>query len=128
PIAVVGGGYRGVLLSSGTRVPGLVSIADVAPTVRALARGDTPTLTSRPEADGVAEIDEMNARLDAAHHSRKKSNRVLIGLVFGFAALAWIFRSATFARAALLAIPATVLASAIASALHVEHGIPLWTG
>jgi hypothetical protein len=127
PIAIVGGGYHGILLSSGTRIPGLVSIADVAPTVRALARGDSPTLTSRPAADAVAEIEVMSARLDAAHHSRKKSNRVLIGLVFGFAALAWALRSPTFARAALLAIPATVLASTTASALHVEHRIPLWT-
>jgi hypothetical protein len=128
PIAVVGGGYHGTLLSSATRIPGLVSIADVAPTVRSLERGEKPILTSRAVANAPAEVAEMNARLDAAHHARKASNRVLIGLVFAFAALAWILRSATFARAALLAVPATVLASTIASALHVEHRLPLWTG
>ena len=127
PIAIVGGGYHGILRSSATHIPGLVSIADVAPTVRALARGENPILSSRPATDAPAEIASMSARLDAAHHSRKKSNRVLIGLVFGFAALGWIFRSSLFARAALLAVPATVLASTIASALHVEHRIPLWT-
>lgn len=127
PIAVVGGGYHGLLLSSATRVPGLVSIADVAPSVRALEQGKRPILSSRPARNAPAEVAAMSARLDAAHHARKLSNRVLIGLVFVFAALAWLLRSATFARASLLAVPATVLASAIASGLHVEHRIPLWT-
>lgn len=128
PIAVVGGGYQGLLLSSATRIPGLVSIADVAPSVRALERGDEPVLTSRPAADAPAEVAEMNTRLNAAHHARKKSTRVLIGLVFGFGALAWALRSRMFAQACLLAVPATVLASTIASAFHVEHRIPGWTG
>jgi hypothetical protein len=128
PIAVVGGGYRGLLLSSSTRVPGLISIADVAPTVRSLERGEKPILTSRRARNAPAELETMNARLDAAHFARKKSTRVLIGLVFGFAALAWLLRSPLFARTSLLAIPAMVLASTIASALHVEHGIPWWSG
>jgi hypothetical protein len=128
PIAVVGGGYHGLLLSRSTRIPGLVSIADIAPTVRALEEGKAPVLTSRAADDAPAQIAETNARLDAAHHARKKSNRVLIGLVFGFGALAWVLRLRFFARAALLAVPATILASTIASAVHVLHRIPLWTG
>ncbi|TML49697.1 MAG: hypothetical protein E6G23_02585, partial [Actinobacteria bacterium] len=128
PIAIVGGGYHGLLLSSSTRVPGLVSIADVAPTVRSLERGEKPILTSRPARDAPAQLEQMNARLNAAHFGRKLSTRVLIGLVFGFAALAWLLRSPFFARAGLLAIPAMVLASTIASALHVEHGVAWWSG
>jgi hypothetical protein len=128
PIAIVGGGYHGLLLSSSTRVPGLVSIADVAPTVRALERGEKPILTSRRADDAPAELAEQKARLDAAHFSRKRSTRVLIALVFGFAALALLFRRPIFARAALLAVPAMVLASTIASALHVEHSIWWWSG
>jgi hypothetical protein len=128
PIAIVGHDYHGLLLSSSTHIPGLVSIADVAPTVRSLERGEKPILTSRSAADGPGELAETNARLDAAHFARRRSTRVLIGIVFGFAALAWLFRSPLFARAALLAIPAMVLASTIASALHVEHAIPWWTG
>src|SRR5881398_2077844 len=128
PIAIVGGGYRGLLLSSSTHVPGLVSIADVAPTVRSLEQGEKPMLTSRSTRDAPAQLSTMNARLDAAHFARRKSTRVLIGLVFGFAALAWLLRSALFARASLLAIPAMVLASTIASALHVEHAVALWSG
>src|SRR5439155_11097789 len=128
PIAIVGDSYHGLLLSSSTHVPGLMSIADVAPTVRSLERGEKPILTSRPARDAPAELETMNARLDAAHFARKTSTRVLIGLVFGFAALAWLLRSPLFGRTSLLAIPAMVLASTIASALHVEHGISWWSG
>src|SRR6266513_2244406 len=38
PIAIVGGGYHGLLRSSATHIPGLVSIADVAPTAHSLQR------------------------------------------------------------------------------------------
>jgi hypothetical protein len=128
PIAIVGDGYRGLLISSSTHIPGLVSIADVAPTARSLERGEKPILTSRPARDAPAQLATMNARLNAAHFARRASTRVLIGLVFGFAALAWLLRSALLARASLLAIPAMVLASTIASALHVEHAVAWWSG
>jgi hypothetical protein len=128
PIAIVGGGYRGLLLSSSTHIPGLVSIADIAPTARSLERGKKPILTSRASRDAPAQLATMNARLDAAHFARRRSTRVLIGLVFGFAALAWLLRSPRFARASLLAIPAMVLASSIASAFHVEHRVAWWSG
>jgi len=49
PIAVVGPGYSGVLTSSSTRLPGLVSIADVAPSVKALRRGEKPRIRSKPD-------------------------------------------------------------------------------
>jgi hypothetical protein len=128
PIAVVGGGYHGILLSSATRIPGIVSIADVAPSVLALEHGEAPILTSRAAADAPRQVASTNARLDAAHHSRKKTNRVLIALVFAFAALAFALRSRYCARAALLAVPCTVLASALAAAFHVQHDIRWWTG
>lgn len=128
PIAIVGGGYRGLLLSSSTHIPGLVSIADIAPAARSLERGNRPILTSRPSRDAPAQLATMNARLNAAHFARRESTRVLIGLVFGFAALAWLLRSPLFARAGLLSIPAMVLASTIAAALHVEHAVAWWSG
>src|SRR5438046_2122482 len=55
PIAIVGGGYHGRLLSSSTRIAGLVSIADVAPTVRDRERGRKPILTSRADDDAPAD-------------------------------------------------------------------------
>src|SRR5262245_62381926 len=56
PIAIVGGGYRpgSLLVSSTTRIPGLISIADVAPTAVDLERGRTPAITSRDLAVPVA--------------------------------------------------------------------------
>jgi len=127
PIAILGGGYHGLLLSSSTHVPGLVSIADVAPTVRSLERGTKPILTSRPAGDAPTQLETMNARLNAAHFARKTSNRVLIGLVFGFSALAWLLRSPLFARASLLSIPAMVLASAV-GAIALALTMPLAFG
>jgi hypothetical protein len=128
PIAIVGGGYHGLLLSSSTHVPGLVSIADVAPTVRSLERGQKPILTSRSASDAPEELAQLNRRLNSAHFARKLSTRVLIGLVLGFGALAWLMRSPFFGRATLLAIPSMVLASTIASALHATHRVAWWSG
>ncbi|MDQ3778103.1 MAG: hypothetical protein M3310_04455, partial [Actinomycetota bacterium] len=52
PIAVLGGGYRGVLTSQSTRIAGLVSVVDVAPT----ARGEEDALGWRPVDDPLAEL------------------------------------------------------------------------
>ena len=49
PDRIVGGGYHGLLLSDRTKVPGLVSLYDLEPTVKALDRGEKPPLTSRPD-------------------------------------------------------------------------------
>src|SRR5207247_7087869 len=50
PIAVVGPGYHGLLTSSATHLDGLISIADVAPSVRALEAGKRPRIRSRASA------------------------------------------------------------------------------
>jgi hypothetical protein len=128
PIAIVGGGYHGLLLSSSTHIPGLASIADVAPTVLSLERDKKPILTSRSTARAPAKLAQLDSRLTAAHFARKQSTRVLIGLVFGFAALAWLLRSPLFGRATLLVVPAMVLASTVASGLHIAHGVAWWSG
>ena len=60
PIAVVGGGYRGLLESSSTRIPGLVSIADVAHSAVAL------------EEDGRA-ADHLPARVRPPRRARATS-------------------------------------------------------
>ena len=39
PVAIVGPGYRGLLTSGSTRIDGLVSLADIAPTAKAIAAG-----------------------------------------------------------------------------------------
>src|SRR5215475_11846688 len=50
PIAIVGGGYHGILTSPSTRIRGLVSIADVAPTARALTDNRMPRIRFSPDA------------------------------------------------------------------------------
>jgi hypothetical protein len=59
PIAVIGRGYKGILVSSSTRIPGLVSIADIAPT----ALGSKGALRSQSEAAPTAHILELDQRI-----------------------------------------------------------------
>ena len=59
PIAVLGAGYRGLLTSDSTRIPGLVSIVDVAPT--ALGRSDRLGWDAREGAG--AHLRELDSRV-----------------------------------------------------------------
>jgi hypothetical protein len=61
PIAVLGDGYRGVLTSDSTRIPGLVSIVDVAPT----ALGQDGALGSSADDDPLGTLNELDERIDA---------------------------------------------------------------
>ena len=121
PIAVVGGGYRGLLVSSSTRIPGLVSIADVAPSVRALERGRTPVLRSRRERAAPASLDRLDRRLSQAHDSRLPATFVLAGFLLLNCALALVFRSRLFGRAALLTAPVALASALVLSALDVSR-------
>jgi hypothetical protein len=121
PIAVVGGGFSGLLESSSTRIPGLVSIADVAPSAVALDRGDAPPITSRPAEDPLDDLRRLERRLQRSHDARGSADLVLIlvMLVASLAALA--FRSPLLGRAALLAAPAALSLAFLLSALDVER-------
>jgi hypothetical protein len=83
PIAVLAEGFRGLLVSDSTRIPGLVSIADVAPTALGTADG----LDSRAEDGATDAVLELDARI--------RDNRVS-GLAAGLVAaalllvLAWL--------------------------------------
>jgi hypothetical protein len=112
PIAIVGGGYRGRLVSRATRIPGLVGIADIAPTVEALEAGRRPIVTSTsPPVD----LRRLDARLAAAHDSRPAANTAVVVTLLLAAIVALLGRSPLAARIALLAGPAG-LAAAIALA------------
>ncbi len=118
PIAVVGGGYRGLLDSSATRVPGLVSIADVAPTAVAIAAGKRAPIGSRPAADAPAELRRLDRRLAAAHDARAPV-RGAVALLLAAAFLAALaLRSRTAARAGLLVGPAALATALALSAAH----------
>src|ERR1700675_2199962 len=48
-VMIVGAGYHGILASDSTRIRGLVSIADIAPTAVALEEGRSPPIRSEPD-------------------------------------------------------------------------------
>ena len=120
-IAIVGGGYHGLLVSDRTKVPGLVSIYDLEPTVKALDRGEKPPLTSRPDANPEVTLMKLDRRLTEAHDSRGAAAYVVFGLVALFALLALALRSAFWGRAALVAGPVALAAALALSGLDVAR-------
>jgi hypothetical protein len=111
PVVVVGNGYQGILVSDSTRIPGLVSIVDIAPT----ALGEKGALRSQPEADSVAALRDLDARLDGHNDSRLPASIVAAVLILVLA-LVW-------PRAALLAFGAVLSANLLLGALGAG---PLW--
>jgi hypothetical protein len=113
PIAVAGPGYRGLLTDTSTRLPGLVSIADVAPSARALARGERPRIRSESEPDPAGRLTRLDHRLDQSHDARVPATLVLVGLALALSALALATTGIAVARAAFLA-PSACIAAAVA--------------
>ena len=87
PVAIIGPGYRGVLTSGSTRIDGLVSLADIAPTANAIAAGETPPIRSRADRDAAATLARLDVRLTRAHDARTGATLVLVGWLVAFAAL-----------------------------------------
>jgi hypothetical protein len=81
PVAVVGGGFRGILTSESTRIPGLVSIADIAPT--SLGRDDG--LGWRPSEDPVAELAALDRKIDEHNDVRIPATLLLVAAVVALA-------------------------------------------
>ena len=102
PIAVVGRGYHGLLLSRTTRIPGVVSIIDVAPT--ALQRPGTMLLADG-RSDAAAAATRLEARIEA-NNQLKLPALVAVLVLTGFLV---ILRP----RAALFAIPAALLGNLV---------------
>ena len=120
PIAVRGPGYAGLLTDSSTRLPGLISIADIARSVRALRAGKRPRIRSQNDADPLGRLARFDQRLDRAHDSRTAATIVLVVLMLALSLLALVTRSAAAARAALLAPPACIGAAVATSAVGIS--------
>jgi hypothetical protein len=84
PILVVGPGFEGLLSSDSTRIPGLVSVADVAPT----ALGREGGLESKPGEAGVAELRELDDRIRSNGDVRLAATILICALVLGLALIA----------------------------------------
>jgi hypothetical protein len=99
PIAVLAPGYRGLLKSRSTRIPGIVSIVDVAPT----ALGTEDALQSRPAEDPVPRLRRLDERID-----ENGSTRALASFVVWVSITLVAF---VFPRAAFLAFPCVLAAN-----------------
>ncbi len=121
PIAIVGPGYHGILVSRSTRIRGLVSIADIAPTARALERGDRPVIRARADDNPTAHLAELDRRLSRSHDVRLWETLILVIAVLGGAILAVLFRSEYLGRAGLLAAPSVLAAALVLSAAEITR-------
>jgi hypothetical protein len=82
PIAVLAEGYSGVLTSDSTRIPGLVSIVDVAPT----ALGDDRALGSTADGDPLGTLNEVDRRIEANRDAKAVVLLLSLALIVAVAA------------------------------------------
>ena len=120
PVAIVGPGYRGLLTSGSTRIDGLVSLADIAPTAKAIAAGKTPPISARADRDAAATLRRLDVRLARAHDARTGATLVLVGWLVVFAALGILARSAIAGRAAVLVAPVALATALVLRAVGVD--------
>jgi hypothetical protein len=99
PVVVVGPGYDGILTSDSTRIPGLVSMADVAPT----AVGSQGALGHAPRPDAAADLLALDERITLNDDARRTASLVVCILVMILAVL--------FPPAAVTGIAAALLAN-----------------
>ena len=83
-VVVIGKGYHGLLTSDSTRIPGLVSIADIAPT----ALGEDGALGSTADAHAAATLRDLDNRIDEHNDSRMPAG-LFAGLILVALALLW---------------------------------------
>jgi hypothetical protein len=107
PVVVVAPGYRGILVSDSTRIPGLVSIADIAPT----ALGEEDALSSQSDSDPAGTLAALDDRIHEHNDSRVPAG-LLAGLILIALALLWPKAGLLGFGAALLANLALGLAEA----------------
>lgn len=108
PIAVIGDGFHGLLTSPMTRIPGLVSIRDVAPTALGRARGSLGHVAA-PAA--FAHLAQLNARIHA-------NNRIKLPVLFVIAG-ALLLIAMVRPAAAVPSVLASLLTSLVAGAASI---------
>ncbi|HVA31671.1 MAG TPA: hypothetical protein VMU58_10400 [Gaiellaceae bacterium] len=108
PVVVLGGGFHGLLDSPTTRIPGLVSIVDIAPTALGRKRG---SLSSTATPDPLASL----ASLDQQIHA---NNRLKLPALIVVACIIALL-AAVRPRAATTAVPAALLSSVALGAAEV---------
>lgn len=127
PIAVIADGYRGVLTSDSTRIPGLVSVVDVAPT----ALDEEGALGSTADDDPLGTLDDLDRRIDANRDAEAAVLLLSLALivavaVFFPAGILPAFAAVLLANLALGVVGTTeVWANALVVVLAVAASLPL---
>ena len=99
-IAVIGGGFHGLLTSPTTHIPGLVSIVDIAPTD--LAGHPTTSLSWKPsKPTRVGQLSRLDHAIGANNRLKFAALFILAGVLLALALLGL--------RAAMTAVPAALL-------------------
>ena len=101
PIAVLAPGYEGLLTSPSTRIAGLVSAVDVAPT----ALGREVRLSSTPSGDPVSELRDLDARIRDNGDARQPASFLAAALV--------VLLAVVRPRAAVLGVAAALAANLV---------------
>ncbi|MFN2628205.1 MAG: hypothetical protein ABR569_06165 [Gaiellaceae bacterium] len=110
PMAVLGYGYHGLLVSPTTRIPGLVSMVDIAPTALGRARGG---LTSKPTESAGLAVRRLDRQI-SANNTLKLPALLVVGLVV---ALLGVARP----RAALSALPVALATNIVLGAAGITN-------
>jgi hypothetical protein len=113
-LEVVAPGFDGLLTSDSTRIPGLVSIADIAPT----ARGEEGRLGSQPSVNPLDELRALDERIDDNGTARVPAAAIATALVLGFALF--------FPRAAILGLAAALGTNVVLGATGVSEPWVVW--
>jgi hypothetical protein len=117
-VTILGDGFRGILASERTRIPGLVSISDIRETVEALESGRDPPLEWRESKHPLEELRELEERLSDARAAQGPATVALTLALIALVALALLIRSALLARGALFYPLAAIALALGASAVH----------
>ncbi len=113
-IAVIGRGFHGLLTSPTTRIPGLVSIVEVAPTALGRVRGG---ISWTPASTAAAAVTRLDAQIHGEDRLKYAGLFIAAGIVILFALFGL--------SAARTAIPAALLASLVLGALHVTNEVAI---
>src|SRR3954471_23873074 len=98
-IAVIGGGFHGLLTSPTTHIPGLVSVVDIAPTD--LPGPPTTTLSWTPSKGALGQLSRLDRAIGSNNRLKFAALFILAGVLLALALLGL--------RAAITAIPAALL-------------------
>src|SRR3954452_21044858 len=98
-IAVIGGGFHGLLTSPTTHIPGLVSVVDIAPTD--LPGHPTTTLSGTPSKDALGQLSRLDRSIGSNKPLKFAALFILAGVLLALALLGL--------RAAVTAVPAALL-------------------